>query len=71
MDIALQELLNNDSIKLIGCVISASTLLIWLTAIIGFAANIFHNRKLYAAMSRENKLREIAKDAFLKAEKIS
>lgn len=71
MGISLQELLNNDSVKIIGYVISASTLLIWLTAIIGFVANIFHNRKLYATMSRENKLREIAKDAFLKAEKIS
>lgn len=71
MQISLQELLNNDSIKFIGYIISASTLLIWLTAVIGFVANLWHNRKLYAAMSRENKLREIAKDAFLKAEKIS
>ena len=67
----MEDFINKDTIMLFGYLLTTSTIIVWLTAMAGFALNIFVNRKYYMAMSRETRLRDIAKDAFLKAEKVA
>ena len=63
--------LAKDTVVILGWAVNVSTLLIWASAIIGFAINIFANRKTAAAAYRDMRIREIAEAAFNHAEKIA
>jgi hypothetical protein len=61
--------LAKDLVIIYGWAVSLSSIVVWVSAIIGFLANIIYNRATYMAMYRENKLTEIATDAFHMVEK--
>jgi hypothetical protein len=63
--------LAQDTIIIFGWTWQASTLIIWLSAMAGFIANIIVNRRAYYDAFKEKRLREIASEAFNKAEKIA
>lgn len=63
--------LSNDLVIIFGWGIGLSTLLIWLSAMLGFMANMLYNRHMYLAMYKEGKLSELSYDAFVAIEKIA
>ncbi len=69
MDLQLD--LAKDLVIIYGWSLSLSTLLIWVSAMIGMLANLLYNRHMYLTFYKENKLNEIAKDAFMAAEKVA
>ncbi len=62
---------SQDVIYFLGIAWQAQVLVIWVSAVIGFVANIIVNRNAYYAAFKEKRLREIATEAFNKAEKIA
>lgn len=63
--------LAKDIIVVYGWALSLSTAMIWGSALLAFAINFIYNRRVYMQQYREGKINEIAKAAFVAAEKVA